>query len=152
MPAKTTKPDPDEWMRLATASRLQKQALRSGELNAGPLGVMAVDAAATLIAIGSGEPYALSILALLLLASSFILAMRTLRLPSAKEIGPSLASMRRARDIEDAGAFEDSLLHDLEADLRINDRAVDRKALLFGQALTLLMLAILVELAGQAVQ
>jgi hypothetical protein len=32
------------------------------------------------------------------------------------------------------------------------DRAVDRKALLFGHALTFLMLAILVELAGQAVQ
>jgi hypothetical protein len=152
MSAKTTKPDPDEWMRLLAGNRLYKQSSRSGELNAGPLGVMAVDVAGMLIAIGTGEPYPLSILALLLLTPSFILAMRTLRLPNAREAGPTLASMRTARDNEDARAFEDSLLDDLEEDLEINDETLHRRALLFGQALTFLMLAILVELAGRTVQ
>jgi hypothetical protein len=44
------------------------------------------------------------------------------------------------------------LLDDLEVDLRINDRALARKTLLFKRAVTLLALAILVELAGQVVQ
>jgi hypothetical protein len=152
MSAKTTEPDPDEWMRLVAGSRLQKQSSRSAELNAGPLGVMAVDGAGILIAITTGEPYGLSILALLLLGSSFILAMRTLRLPSAREAGPSLASMRDAREVETARAFEDSLLDDLEEDIEANEHALARKTLLFKGALTFLMLAILVELAGQALQ
>jgi hypothetical protein len=60
--------------------------------------------------------------------------------------------MRKARESEDEREFEDSLLDDLEEDLRINDRALARKALLFKRALTLLLLAILVELAGRVVQ
>jgi hypothetical protein len=47
---------------------------------------------------------------------------------------------------------KDSLLDDLEEDLQINKRALARKTLLFKHALTFLMLAILVELAGRVVQ
>lgn len=100
----------------------------------------------------AGGAYDLSIVALLLLGLSFSLAVQTLRLPSAKEAGPTVAAMRRARKTEDAREFEDSLLDDLEADLRINDRALARKTLLFKHALTFLAFAILVELAGRVVQ
>jgi hypothetical protein len=152
MSTKANRADPSDWLRLLTGNRLQTQVSRSAALDGGALGVMAVDAALTLIVIGATGAYDLSIVALLLLGLSFGLAVHTLLLPSAKETGPSLATMRKARDTEHAGEFEDSLLDDLEEDLRINDRALARKTLLFKRALTLLVLAIIVELAGRVVQ
>jgi len=61
--------------------------------------------------------------------------------------------MRRAREAEeDEYLLEDSLLDDLEEDLQTNERALARKIRLFDRALNFLVLAILVELAGRAVQ
>jgi len=152
MSTKPHKPEPSEWLRLLTGNRLQTQVSHSGVLVGGALGAMGVDVAVALIVLGGGGAYDLSILALLALGCSFFLAVRALRLPSAKEAGPTLAAMRRARETEDARAFEDSLLDDLESDIQINDRVLARKTLLFKHALTFLVLAILVELAGQVVQ
>lgn len=152
MPTKPTMPEPSEWLRLLAGSQLQTRVSRSVALDAGALGVMAVDVAVALIVLGARGAYDLSILAPLLLGSSFSLAVWALRLPSAKETGPSLAAMRKARESEDEREFEDSLLDDLEEDLRINHRALARKTLLFKHALTFLVFAILVELAGQVVQ
>jgi hypothetical protein len=118
----------------------------------GALGVMGVDVAFALIVLGAGGAYALSILALLALGASFGLAMRALLQPGAKDAGPTLAAMRRARESEDAREFEDSLLDDLEKDLETNRRAVARKTLLFEHALRFLAFAILVELVGRVVQ
>lgn len=152
MSAKPPKPEPSEWLRLLTGNRLQTQVSRSGVQEGGALGVMGVDVAVALIVVGAGKAYDLSILALLLLGCSFLLAVRALRLPGAEDAGPTLAAMRRARESEDARAFEDSLLDDLELDIQINDQALARKTLLFKHALTFLVLAILVELAGRGVQ
>jgi hypothetical protein len=153
MSTRSRKPEPSEWLRLLTGSRLQTQVSRSGVLDAGALGVMAVDVAVALIVIGGGGgTYNLAILALLLLGLSFSLAMRALRMRSAKESGPSLAAMRRARESEDAREFEDSLLDDLEEDLETNDRAIASKILLFEHALKFLAFAILGELVGRIVQ
>ena len=146
------KPEPSEWLRLLTGNRLQTQVSRSGVLVGAALGVMAVDVAVALIVLGGGGAYDLSILALLLLGSSFSLAMRALRLPGAEEPGPTLASMRMARESKDARELEDSLLDDLEEDIQINDRALARKTLLFERALKLLAFAILVDLVGRVVQ
>jgi hypothetical protein len=152
MSTKPHKPEPSKWLRLLTGNRLQTQVSRSGVLVGAALGVMAVDVAVALIVIGTGGTYDLSILALLLLGFSFSLAVQALLLPGAKEAGPTLAAMRRARESEDAREFEDSLLDDLEEDLETHDRAVARKTLLFEHALRFLALAILVELAGRVVQ
>jgi hypothetical protein len=149
---KPHKPEPSEWLRLLTGNRLQTQVSRSGVLAGGALGAMALDLAAALIVLGGGGAYTLSILALLALGASFGLAMRALHLPGARDAGPSLEAMRRARESEDARAFEDSLLDDLEVDIRINERVVARKTLLFAHALNFLAFAILVELAGLVVQ
>jgi hypothetical protein len=145
-------PEPSEWLRLLTGNRLQTQVSRSAALVGGALGVMGVDVAVALIVVGSGGAYGLSILALLALGASFSLAMWALLLPGAKEVGPTLAAMRRARDRKDARELEDSLLDDLEEDLETHDRAVVRKTLLFERALRFLAFAILVELAGLVVQ
>jgi hypothetical protein len=152
MPPKPHKPEPSEWLRLLTGSRLQTQVSRSGVLVGAALGVIAVDVAVALIVLGGGDTYGLSILALLLLGCSFFLAMRALLLPNAKEAGPTVAAMRRTRENEDAREFEDSLLDDLEEDIRINDRALARKTLLFEHALKFLAFAILVENGGRVVQ
>jgi hypothetical protein len=148
MSAKPDKAEPSEWLRLLTGSRLQTQVSRSAALVGGALGVMGVDVAVALIVLGGGGAYALSILALLLLGSSFGLAIRALLLPGAREAGPSLEAMRRGRDSKDARELEDSLLDDLEEDIEANEHALTRKALLFKGALTFLAFAILVELAG----
>lgn len=152
MSTKPTEAEPSEWLRLLTGSRLQTQVSRSVALDGGALGVMGIDAAVVLIVLGGGGAYDLSIVALLLLGSSFSLAMRALRLPGAEEPGPTLAAMRRARESEDAGELEASLLDDLEKDIQINDRALARKTLLFEGALKFLAFAIVVELAGRVVQ
>jgi len=152
MSTRPTKPEPSEWLRLLTGNRLQTQVSRSVALVGGALGAMGVDVAVALIVLGAGGAYALSILALLALGLSFSLAVRALLLPGAKDAGPSLAAMRRARESEDARELEDSLLDDLEDDFETNQRAVARKTLLFEGALRFLAFAILVELAGQVVQ
>jgi hypothetical protein len=152
MSTRPHKPEPSEWLRLLTGSRLQTQISRSVALEGGALGVMGVDVAVALIVIGAGGAYGLSIVALLALGLSFSLAVRALLQPGAKEAGPTLAAMRRAREAEDARELEDSLLDDLEDDLETNEGALARKTLLFKGALTFLAFAILVELAGQVVQ
>lgn len=152
MSPKSHKPEPSEWLRLLTGSRLQTQVSRSGVLVGGAVGVMAVDVAVALIVLGGGGAYALSILVLLLLGLSFSLAVRAVLLPGAREAGPSLDAMRRGRESKDARELEDSLLDDLEEDLDINDRALARKTLLFEHALRFLAFATLVELTGRAVQ
>jgi hypothetical protein len=152
MSTKPHKPEPSEWLRLLTGNRLQTQVSRSGVLVGGALGVMALDLAAALIVLGGGGAYTLSILALLALGASFGLAMRALLQPGAKEAGPTLAAMRRAREVKDAHELEDALLDDLEEDLETHDRAVARKTLLFEGALRFLAFAILVELVGRVVQ
>ena len=131
MSTKATEPEPSEWLRLLTGSRLQTQISRSVALEGGALGVMGVDVAVALIVLGAGGAYDLSILALLALGCSSSLAVRALLLPGAEDAGPSLAAMRRAREAEDARAFEDSLLDDLEEDIEANEGAVARKTLLF---------------------
>lgn len=153
MPTKPIKPGLADWERLLTVSRLQTQAARSVALDGGALGVMAVAAAVAAIVIGVRGADGLWILALALLGSSLGLAVRSLRLPGAEETGPTVADMRKARETEqDEHLLEDSLLDDLEADLQINDQALALKIRLFDNALIFLVLAILVELAGQVVQ
>jgi hypothetical protein len=79
-------------------------------------------------------------------------AVRTLRLPGAERMGPSVADTLEARQTKDEHSLEDSLLNDLAEDLQTNKQALARKGPLFDRALTFLVLAILVELAGQVVQ
>lgn len=134
--------------RLLAASQLQIQAARSVAIDTGALGVMAVDFAATAI-FGVSGAYGLGILALILLGLSFGLAVRTLRLPVAAQIGPSVTDASEAPESEDGHSSEDSLLNDLADDIEINAHDIARKEPSFDRALTLLVLAILIDLAGR---
>lgn len=149
MVAPETRPRLADRLCSLAESQLQTQAARSLALDAGALGVMAVDAAVAAIVIGARGAYDLWIVALVLLGLSLGLAVWTLRLPGAEETGPSVAAMREARATLEAGRLEESLLEDLAADIQINDRALARKAPLFVRAQTFLVLAIIVELAGR---
>ncbi|MGH2902845.1 MAG: hypothetical protein ACRDK7_04575 [Solirubrobacteraceae bacterium] len=130
-------------------SQLQMQTSRSAALNTGALGVMAIDAALAAIVIDTGGDHALWIAALALLAMSLALAARTLRLAGAKRTGPSVARIHEACATEDHRRLEESLLNDLTEDIFINEQALARKASLFDRAQTLLLLAIVIELAGR---
>jgi hypothetical protein len=134
--------------RLLAASQLQIQAARSVALDAGALGVMAVDFAAAAI-FGARGAYDLGILALVLLGLSFGLAVQTLRLPTAGQLGPSVTDTPEAPESEDDHSPEDSLLNDLADDIEANAHAIARKETSSNGALTLLVLAILIDLAGR---
>lgn len=133
-------------------SQLQMQTARFAALDGSALGVMAVDAALAAIVIGAGGAYDLWIVALVLLVVSLGVAVRTLRLPGAEQTGPSVADLREARESKDEHELEELVLEDLARDVEINEQALAHKRPLFDRALTLLMLAILVELAGRVVQ
>ncbi len=134
--------------RLLAAGQLQTQAARSMALDAGALGIMAVDFAAATI-FGAGGAFDLWILALLLLGLSLALAVWTLRLPAAELIGHSLTDAPQAPEHKDEHYPEDSLLNDLARDIETNEYALARKDRLFDGALSLLVFAIIVALAGK---
>lgn len=133
-------------------SQLQMQTARFAALDGGALGVMAVDAGVAAIILGARGAYELWIVALVLLGLSLGLAVRTLRLPGAEQTGPSVVAMREAREGKDEHELEELVLEDLARDVEINDQALVRKGPLFDRALTFLVLAILVELAGRVVR
>jgi hypothetical protein len=83
-----------------------------------------------------------------LLVLALGLAVRALLLPGAEKIGPPLAGMLAARAIDDDETIEADLLEDLATETSANDQALARKYPLFFAAVTLLVLAIVLELAG----
>lgn len=133
-------------------SQLQTQAARSVALDASALGVMAVNAGVAAIIIDTKGVYGLWILALILLGLSLGAAVRALRLPGAKETGPSVADMREARETKTEHELEESVLDDLTRDIQINEQALAHKGPLFDRALMCLVLAILVGFAGRVLQ
>jgi hypothetical protein len=109
---------------------------------------MAVNAALAATFIGTKGAYSLWIGALMLLGLSLGLAVGTLRLAGVEETGPSVADMRDARNTHDARQLSEWLLDGLIHDLRMNKQLLVRKAKMFDQALVLLAIAVLIELAG----
>jgi hypothetical protein len=148
MSTKAITPRLADNLRLLVASQLQIQAARSVALDGGALGVMAVDAGVAAIIIDTRGAYALWIVALVLLVLSLGVAVLTLRLPGAEDTGPSVADMRQARDTKDDRKLEEWLLNDLTEDIETNEQALARKDPLLARAVTLLVLAIILELAA----
>jgi len=135
-----------------TLHRLQRQTARSGALDGRALGVIFIDALlAATITVGAGV-YELWILALVLLGLSFGLAFKALRNPGAEQIGPCLGDVLNARDTHDDRTIREWLLDDLIDDVETNEEALARKGPLIGRALTFMVLAILVDLAGRLLQ
>jgi hypothetical protein len=135
-----------------TLHRLQRQTARSGALDGRVLGVILLDALlAATITIGAGV-YELWILALVLLGLSFGFAFKALRNPGAEQIGPCIGDVLKARETYDDRTIREWLLDDLIDDVESNEQALARKGPLIGRALTFLVLAVLVELAGRLLQ
>ena len=128
--------------------QLQAQVSRSGALDAGALGVMAVDAAVAAIVVGTRGAHDLWIVALALLGLSLGVAVRTLLGPGAKLNGPSVSDMLYARANNDDAYLEDVLLRDLSAETLANEQALARKDPLIAWAVAPLILAIVLDLAG----
>ena len=134
---------------LLAVSQLQMQTARSAALDGGALGVIAVDAAVAAIVIGTRSAYDLWIVALVLLGLSLSVAVRMLRLPGAEETGPSVLAMHEASETKGDHQLEEWLLESLAEDVHANESALARKIPLLDRALTLLVLAITIELAGR---
>lgn len=86
--------------------------------------------------------------ALALLWLSLGVAVRALLLPGAEQIGPLVADMLDARETRDDEDLEETLLDDLATETLANEQALARKDPLLAGAVTLLVLAIVLELAG----
>jgi hypothetical protein len=138
-----------ECLRLLAASQLQAQVSRSGTLDAGALGVMAVDAAVAAIVIGTRGTYDLWIVALALLGLSLSVAVRILLGPGAKQNGPLVVDMLDARASNDDAYLEEVLLEHLAAETLANEQALSRKDPMITWAVALLLLAIVIELLGR---
>ncbi len=129
-------------------SQLQIQTSRSSALDAGALGVMALDAALATIILSTGTTH-LATAALTLVGLSLSLAAGALSLPDAGQTGPSVPDTLAARQANGDRKLEDSFLTDLAEDLSTNEQALARKAPLFNAALALLMLALVIDLAAR---
>jgi len=136
-------------MRSLAESQLQMQTARSAALDDGALGMMAVDAAIATFIVDTGGTHHFWIGALVLLVLSLGLAVQTLGAPGAKETGPSVAAMRKARQSQDDKELQEALLEDLAEDVQINEQSLARKAGSFNGALICLVLAITIELVGK---
>jgi hypothetical protein len=149
MPTHGSSPPLTDRLCSLAQDQLKMQTSRSAALDTGALGLMALDTALAAILIGTRGAYSLWIAALTLLGLSFGLAIRALRLKGAKATGPSVARLREERETHDEHQITESLLADLTAGVRINERALARKAVLFDRAQTVLALAVLIDLAGR---
>jgi hypothetical protein len=129
-------------------SQLQIQASRSASVDAGALGVVSACAAIAALVLTVRSTDHLWIAALVPLGLSAGLALRALIHRGAKEIGPLVTDILNDRECSDDGELEQSLLEDLADETLVNDQALARKDPLFTGALTLLVLAVLLELAG----
>lgn len=129
-------------------SQLQTQVSRSGTLDAGALGLVSACAAVAALVLGVRSAHSFWIAALVLLLLALGLAVRALLLPGAEQIGPPLADMLDARASNDDATIEADLLEDLATETSANNQALARKYPLFFAAVSLLVLAIVTELAG----
>ncbi len=150
MPAKAITPRLANSLRSLAESQLQTQVTRSGTFDLGALGVVSVCAAiATIVlTVRSAHNFWIAALVLLLLALALGLAVRVLLLPGAAQIGPPVAGLLDARTTDDDETIEEWLLEDLASESLANERALARKDPLLVGAVTLLVLAIALELTG----
>jgi hypothetical protein len=133
---------------LLAVSQIQTQVSRSGALDAGALGMMAVDIAIAAIVVDSGT-HGLWIAALTLLGLSLCVAARTLLTPGAEQNGPSVAEMLNARASNEDETIEEGLLKNLAEDVQINEQSLAHKDSMTAWAVAPLLLAITIELAGR---
>jgi hypothetical protein len=138
-----------DGLRSLAESQLQMQTARSAALDGSALGVMAVDVAIATIIIDTGGAHRFWIAALALLGLSLGLAVGALRLPGAGQTGPSVRGIYDARDVKDDYRLEDLLFKGLTEDLSTNGQVLARIDQLFNGALTFLLLAVIIELAGR---
>jgi hypothetical protein len=148
MPTQGITPRLADSLRSLAESQLQTQVSRSGTLDAGALGVVSACAAIAAIILSVRSAHHLWIAALTLLGLSLGLAVRALLLQGAEEIGPLLADMLDDRATYDDETIEEALLKDLSTETLANEQALARKDPLLAGAVTLLVIAILLELAG----
>jgi hypothetical protein len=128
--------------------KLKTQTSRAVGLDTNILGVMALDVGLGAIVLSSGRT-SLWVAALAVLCLSLTLAAGALSLPGAKRTGPSTARLRSEHATIDDDELLQRMLDGLEWDARANDRANAPKAMLYHVALTVLMSAIVLELAGR---
>jgi len=149
MSTKAITPRLAESLRLLAASQLEIQAAQSVALDGSALGVVsACVAVAAIVLLGVRSAHGLWIAALVLLALSLGLAVRALLLPGAEQIGPPVGDMLDARRTYDDEELEETLLESLATETAANNQALARKDPLLVAAVTLLVLAIVLELAG----
>jgi hypothetical protein len=129
--------------------KLKTQTSRSVALDAGALGLMLLNAALATTALETSGAYELWIAALALLGLSFGLAIQASRRKGTENTGPPVARLSEYRETRDARQIRELMREELTEEVDINEHALARKAVLFDRALTVMALAILIDLAGR---
>jgi hypothetical protein len=106
MPTHGSSPPPSDRLFSFAERQLQLQTSRSAALDAGAIGVMALDLAAATIVVDTRGADALWIVAVTLIGLSFALAAGLLSLPGAEETGPFAPDMFEARESKDDPQIE----------------------------------------------
>jgi hypothetical protein len=135
-------------LRSLAVGQLQMQTSRSSTLDAVAIGMMGIDLAMAAIVIGVQSAHHLWIASLAMISLSFGLAMRVLLLEGANRDGPLVVDVLDARASRDDATLDVSVLENLAIDILADRRALARKKRPIRSALTLLALAILLELVG----
>jgi hypothetical protein len=149
MPDRETPPLLTGELSSLARDQLKMQTSRSVALDAGALGLMVLDTALATSLLDSRGTYDLWIAALALFGLSFALAIRALRHKGAKETGPFAARLSEYGETHDEHQVREMLRAELTEEVDINDHALARKAVLLDRALTPLVLATLIDLAGR---
>ncbi|MGH2904807.1 MAG: hypothetical protein ACRDK7_14685 [Solirubrobacteraceae bacterium] len=148
MSTKGITPNLANSLRSLAESQLQTQATRSASVDAGALGVVSACAAIAALILSARSTRHLWIAALGLLGMSAGLAICALLVRGARKGGPFVGSMLDARTTNDDEIIEQGLLKDLATETAANNRALAHKDPLLATAVTLLLIAILLELVG----
>jgi hypothetical protein len=135
-------------LRSLAVGQLQMQASRSATLDTIAVGMMGVDLATAAIIVGLQSAHHLWIASLAIVSLSFGLTMRVLLLEGAKRDGPLVIDVLDARAAYDDDRLETYVLEHLATDMLADRRALARKKRPLPRALSLLALAIILELAG----
>ncbi len=135
-------------LRSLAESQLQAQAARSIALDAGAIGVMALDTAAAAFYVAARLDDGFWTACLGLIGLSFVLALRIVLTDGAKEIGPSVSSI-----LEDRGCYVDDELEqwpleDMAVEVLANESVLTGKVPQLTGALTFAALATLLGLVG----
>jgi hypothetical protein len=129
--------------------QLQIQGIRFGALNRHTRGLIIADLLIAGLVIYNGGAYYLWVASLVLLAISLVVAVWALRAGRGAQIGLSIDAIHETGETEDRLETRETLLGRLAGDVQANEPILASQAFLFDKALIFVVIAFVIDVAGQ---